>query len=104
MLLRDDEVIRAEMILRAEGPASRIARWMGARDPGRRTAKIDASAIDRFLWGETRTIEYEARMRRVFVLSDLYLKASGEELIRTIKPISKPICVDLIAKLSQYAD
>jgi flavin-dependent dehydrogenase len=38
MLLRDDEVIRAEMILRAEGPASRIARWMGARDPGRRTA------------------------------------------------------------------
>ncbi|HOI68395.1 MAG TPA: NAD(P)/FAD-dependent oxidoreductase [Methanothrix sp.] len=61
----------------------------GGLYPAARSARIAAEAIDRFLRGETRTIEYEARMRRDVVASDLHLKArdalaalSNDELCR----------------------
>jgi len=61
----------------------------GGLYPAARSARIAAEVIDRFLRGETRRIEYEARMRRDFVASDLHLKAravlaslSNEELSR----------------------
>lgn len=61
----------------------------GGLYPAARSARIAADAIDRFLRSETRTIEYEGRMRRDFVASDLHLKArdalaalSNEELSR----------------------
>ena len=61
----------------------------GGLYPAARSARIAAEAIDRFLRGETRTIEYEPRMRKDFVASDLHLKArnalaalSNDELSR----------------------
>lgn len=61
----------------------------GGLYPAARSARIAAEAIDRFLRGETETIEYEPRMRRDFVASGLHLKArdalaalSNEELCR----------------------
>ena len=61
----------------------------GGLYPAARSARIAAEAIDRFLRGETKTIEYEPRMRRDFVASDLHLKArnalaalSNDELSR----------------------
>lgn len=61
----------------------------GGLYPAARSARIAAEAIDQFLRGETKGIEYESRMRRDFVASDLHLKArdalaelSNEELSR----------------------
>jgi len=61
----------------------------GGLYPAARSARIAADAIDRFLRGETKKIEYESRMRKDFVASDLHLKArdvvanlSNEELCR----------------------
>jgi digeranylgeranylglycerophospholipid reductase len=47
----------------------------GGLYPAARSARIAADAIDRFLRGETRRIEYESRMRKDFVASDLHMKA-----------------------------
>jgi digeranylgeranylglycerophospholipid reductase len=61
----------------------------GGLYPAARSARIAADSIDRFLRGETRRIEYESRMRRDFVASDLHMKGrdalaslSNEELCR----------------------
>jgi len=61
----------------------------GGLYPAARSARIAAEAIDRFLRGETKRIEYESRVRRDFVASDLHLKArdaladlSNDELCR----------------------
>ncbi len=47
----------------------------GGLYPAARSARIAAGAIDRYLRGETRRIDYEPAMRRDFVASDLHLKA-----------------------------
>jgi digeranylgeranylglycerophospholipid reductase len=47
----------------------------GGLYPAARSARIAAEAIDGFLRGETKRIEYEPRMRKDFVASDLHLKA-----------------------------
>jgi len=47
----------------------------GGLYPAARSARIAADAIDRFLRGETKRIEYESRMRKDFVASNLHLKA-----------------------------
>lgn len=47
----------------------------GGLYPAARSARIAAGAIDRYLRGETKGIEYESAMRRDFVASDLHLKA-----------------------------
>ncbi|KQC16049.1 MAG: hypothetical protein APR56_10295 [Methanosaeta sp. SDB] len=61
----------------------------GGLYPAARSARIAADAIDRFLRGETKNIEYEPRMRRDFVASNLHMKGrdvlaslSNEDLCR----------------------
>ncbi len=61
----------------------------GGLYPAARSARIAADAIDWFLRGETKNIEYESRMRKDFVASDLHMKArdaladlSNDELCR----------------------
>lgn len=61
----------------------------GGLYPAARSARIAADAIDRFLRGETKRIEYEPRMRRDFVASALHKRGrdalaslSNEELCR----------------------
>lgn len=61
----------------------------GGLYPAARSARIAADAIDRFLRGETKGIEYEPQMRKDFVASDLHMRGrnvlaslSNDELCR----------------------